>query len=71
MSGLAPFSVVEIETMGNSIMGKAIHADALVADVAEQHQHGGQHERQHVALDGKFGQGHFCAPLLAVSLLSR
>ena len=46
---------------GKFDMGKAVHADALVADDAEQHQHRRQHERQHMALDGKFGQGHLAA----------
>jgi hypothetical protein len=46
-------------------VGEAVHADALVGDEAEQHQHGVEHPRQDVAPDGKLGQGHFFASVWA------
>ena len=55
--GLAPFSVVVIEITGNSMKGSG-RRRPLVADDAHQHQHGAHHPRQHVAFDGKLGQGH-------------
>ena len=44
-------------------VGQLVHADALVGDEAEQHQHGVQHHREDVTLDGELGQRHDAPPL--------